>query len=308
MDIELRHMRSFLAVAELLHFGRAAERLNVAQPALSRQIRALERELGTPLLDRNMRPVALTAAGAAFLDEARRAVRQADRAVDVGRQAGRGEIGHLAIETTFWAYNALVPAVARAFHARAPKVGLDFSTAVGPTEQVQDLEKERLDICFTAFGQWTVRRRALQVESLLEERMAAIVPQDHPLAERSQVDMRELADEPLIALSRAIVPGLVDRQMSIFHEHGLSPTIVQEAPDPLAMFTLIGAGVGLGIHMMSFCHLTPPGVVFVPIADRAARAKLLLVWRRGDERESVRLFVETAREVARSLRASDGAR
>ena len=200
-----------------------------------------------------------------------------------------------------------MPAVARAFHARAPKVGLEFSTAVGPTEQVQALEQERLDICFTAFGQWTVRRHLLQVEALLHERMAAIVPEDHPLAQRSQVHMRELADEPLIALSRAIVPGLIDRQMSIFHKHGLSPTLVQEAPDPLAMFTLIGAGIGLGIHMTSFEHLTPPGVVFVPIADPEATAALLLIWRRDDDRESVRLFVDTARDIAHALRAGEDA-
>lgn len=305
MQIELRHLRSFLALADELHFGRAAQRLHVAQPALSRQIRALERELGTELLDRRLRPLALTAAGIAFLHEARRAVRQAHRAVDIGRQVGRGEIGQLSIETTFWAYTAIVPAVVRAFHARAPQVGLGLSTAVGPTEQVEGLEKERIDVCFTAFGQWTVRRRELHVEPLLEEPMAAIVPDDHRFAQRSQVNLRELADEPFVALSHAIVPGLVDRQMAIFHERGLSPMLVGEAPDPLALFALIGAGIGVGIHMASFGNLRHPGVAFIPIADHGATARLLLVWRRGDDREIVRLFVATARDVARSRKPPD---
>jgi len=134
--------------------------------------------------------------------------------------------------------------------------------------------------------------------------MAAIVPSDHPLAQRSEVALKELATEPLVALSHAIVPGLVDRQMSIFQKHGSSPRLVQEVPDPLALFTLVGAGVGVGIHMASFANLRPPGVVFVPIADEGATAELLMVWRSGDEREIVRLFRDTAREVACAGRAA----
>jgi DNA-binding transcriptional LysR family regulator len=297
MEIELRHLRSFLTLAEEMHFGRAAERLRVAQPALSRQIRGLERELGTALFDRASRPIALTSAGLAFLHEARVTVRQAKRAVDIGRRAGRGEIGHLAVGTTFWGYTAIVPALVRAFRVRAPEVGLELSTARGPTVQVEGLERERLDVCITAFGHWSAKRRALQVEPLLEEAMEAIVPEHHRFADRSEIELAELATEPLVVLSHAVVPGLVDRQMAIFHEQGLSPTPVQEAPDPLALFSLIGAGVGLGIHMASFGNLRPSGVTFVPIAGNPT-AKLLLLWRCDDHREIVRMFLDTARQVA----------
>lgn len=298
MEVELRHLHSFLVLAEELHFGRAAERLGVVQPALSRQIRGLEVELGTALFDRSSRPIALTSAGVAFLSEARVAVRHAERAVVAGRRAGRGEIGQLAVENTFWAYTAILPAVVRAFRARAPNVRLELATASGPTQQVERLEKELVDVCFTAFGHWSVKRRALQVEPLLEDPMTAIVPDHHGFAERPEIELAELASEPLIMLSHAIVPGLLDRQMAIFHERGLSPTLVQEAPDPLALFSLIGAGLGVGIHMASFATLRPPGVSFVPIAGNPGTAKLLLLWRRDDEREVLRMFLDTAREVA----------
>lgn len=301
IDIELRHLRSFLVLAEELHFGRAAERLHVAQPALSRQVRALELELGTDLLDRTSRPIRLTTAGGAFVGEAQLAVQQAARAVDTGRRAARGEVGRLSVQTTFWAYNAIIPHVVRAFRRRSPQVSIDLSTATGPTAQVDALQRERLDVCFTAFAQWLVQRRALEVEPLLEEQMVAIVARDHPFARRSAVGLDDLAGEPFVSLPHAVVPGLIDRQMAAFHERGLSPTPVQEAPDLIALLALVGGGVGVGLHMASFSNLRHPGVAFVPIADDPPTAKLLLVWRRGDDREIISSFLDTAREVARSL-------
>lgn len=305
MEIELRHMRSFLTVAQEMHFGRAAERLHIAQPVLSRQVRGLEQELGTALFDRSSRPIRLTNAGTAFLEEAQLAVHQAGRAVETGRRAARGEVGHLSVEATFWAYNAIVPSAVRAYRSRSPDVSIALSTAIGPTALIDGLQKERLDVCFAAFAQWLVGRRALEVEPLLEEQMVAIVAEGHRFAQLPEVTLDELAEEPLVALSHAVVPGLIDRQMAVFHERGLSPTQVQEVPDPMALFCLVGAGVGVGIHMASFSNLRHPGVSFVPIAGDAPTAKLLLLWRRGDDRDIVRGFIDTARQVARSLEPPD---
>ena len=302
MQIELRHLRSFLTVVEEGSFGRAAKRLRVAQPSLSQQIRRLEHELGVELFDRNSRPIGLTAAGRTFAEEARLAVDQADRAVANGRRAARGELGRLSLGTTFWAYNALVPAVVRAFRARAPDVQLDISTAP-PTVQVDDLQKRRLDVSFLAFAQWLVGRRAIEVEPLMDEPMVAIVASDHPLARRAAVSLAELAEQPFVALAHAIVPGLVDKQMEAFHERGLYPTQVQEAPDPLALFSLIGAGVGVGMHMASFGQMRHPGVAFVPIEGDPVTATLLMLWRRDDDRALLRGFLDTARDCAGSLPA-----
>ncbi|MCA1706351.1 MAG: LysR family transcriptional regulator [Actinobacteria bacterium] len=300
MDFDLRQLRSFLAIAEEGHFGRAAHRLHVAQPALSRQIRRLEEGLGVDLFDRTSRPTRLTAAGSAFLEEAQLAVYHAARAGDRSRRAARGEFGHLSVAGTFWAHNALIPAVVRAFHARAPAVRVELSTAP-PTVEVESLRAERLDVCFGAFAQWVIGRRALEAEPLLEEEMVAIVAADHPFARRSDISLEDLASERFATLSHAIAPGLIGQQMTIFQEQGLFPTEVRELPDPWALLSLVAAGRAVGLHMASFSNLSPRGLVFVPIAPIAPTATLFLLWRRDDDREIVHAFLETAREVARSL-------
>ncbi|MDQ6776798.1 MAG: LysR substrate-binding domain-containing protein [Actinomycetota bacterium] len=293
-------MRSFLVLAEERSFGRAAKRLRVAQPSLSQQIRRLEQELGAELVDRNRRPIELTAAGGVFYERARFAVEQAESAVADGRRAARGELGHISIGSTFWAYYSIVPALARAFRARAPGVRLDISTAP-PTSQVDGLHKGRLDVLFLAFAQWLMGRRAIHVEPLLEEPMVAIVAEDHRFAEREQISLADIASQPLVALAHDIVPGLIDRQMATFHKRGLYPIQVQEAPDPFAMFSLIGAGVGVGMHMASFSNMAHPGVAFIPVEGDPLTATLLMLWRRDDDREFLRVFLDTARECAHAL-------
>lgn len=297
IDIELRHLRSFLALAEERHFGRAAKRLHMSQPALSQQIRRLELGLGTELLDRKRRPIGLTGAGSVFSEEARLAIDQAEHAVAKALRAANGELGDLSIGSTFWAYHAVLPHIARAFHARAPEVRLDISAAP-PTTQVEALHKRQLDVSFLAFAQWLMGRRAIAVEPLLEEPMVAIVATDHPLAERMEVSLEDLAKQPLVALAHANVPGLIDKQLETFHERGLYPTQVQEAPDPGTMFTYIAAGVGVGLHMASFSNTRHPGVAFIPIEGDPLKATLLMLWRRDDDRQLLRAFLHTAREAA----------
>jgi DNA-binding transcriptional LysR family regulator len=272
----------------------------MSQPGLSQQIRRLEQELGAELVDRANRPIGLTVAGAVFVEEARLAVDQAQRAVANGRRAARGELGHISIGATFWAYHAFFPAAARAFHARAPAVRLDISTAP-PTAQVEALHKRRLDVSFLAFAQWLMGRPAIEVEPLLQEPMVAVVAEDHALAARAEVSLADLAEQPLVALAHALVPGLIDRQMAAFHERSLYPRQVQEAPDPLTMFSLIAAGVGVGLHMASFSNLRHPGVAFIPVEGNPVTATLLMLWRRDDDRALLRAFLDTMRESARSL-------
>jgi DNA-binding transcriptional LysR family regulator len=304
MEVELRHLRSFLAVAEELHFGRAAERLHVAQPPLSQQIRRLEQELGAALFDRGSRPIRLTAAGAAFLEEARLAVHHADQAMQRGYRAARGEVGQLAIGATSWAQVAIVPAVVRAFRARAPEARLQLSSPA-PTDQVDALRKERLDIGFVAFARWLTGSRHLQVEPLLEEPMVAFLASSHPLAEQATVSLEQLAEHPFITLSHVVAPGLIDKQMETFHERGVPPVEVQETSDPAAMGTLIAAGEGVGMHMASFSNLHRSDLTFIPIEGNPPTATLLLLWRSDDNRELVHLFLDTAREVARTREPPD---
>jgi DNA-binding transcriptional LysR family regulator len=300
VDIELTHMRSLVAVAEERHFGRAAKRLQVTQPALSRRIRKLEAELGTDLVERHRRPIRLTAAGETFLEEAQVALYHAQRSVERVRSAARGELGQLSVGATVWGDTAIVPSVLRAFRARAAKVRVDPVTLT-PSEQVDALRKERLDVGFTAFTPWLTEGRALNAEPLLEEPMVAIVADDHAFAEKPAVSLDELAREPFVALPQMTVPGLAYRQSAIFHERGLAPLSVQEVPDALAFFSLIAAGAGVGLHMASFSNLHRRGVAFVPLEGDPPTATLLMLHRADDQRELVQSFLDCAREVARSL-------
>lgn len=299
MDIELRHLRAFLAVAEERHIGRAAQRLCVTQPSLSQQIRRIEQELGTELIDRKSRPIRVTAAGAAFVEEAQHALRHARLAAERARQAAQGRIGQVSLGATYWAHCAIVPAVIRAFHDRAPNVSLLLSTAP-PTEHVEAVRKEQLDVCFVAFPQWLTGRPALHVEPILDEPMVVIVAEHHPLAQRAQISLHELEGERLVALSHPMVPGLIDKQVETLHEHGFVPAQIQEVPDPPALFSFVAAGGGVGLHMASLSNLRPRGVAFVPIAGNAPTAKLLLVSRLEDDRPLVGLFLQTVRDAARS--------
>lgn len=299
MDLELRHLRAFVVVAEERHFGRAAQRLHVTQPSLSQQIRRIEQELGTELLDRKSLPIRVTAAGAAFLEEARYSLLHARWAVERGRQAALGRVGQLSLGATYWAHCAIVPAAIKAFRDRAPNVSLHLSTAP-PTEHLEAVRKEQLDVAFAAFPQWLIGGPALHVEPVLDEPMVVIVADHHPLARRSEISLHELGNERLVALSHPMVPGLVDKQMETLQEHGFAPAEIQEVPDPPALLSFVAAGVGVGIHMASLSNLRPRGVAFVPIAGDAPTAKLLLISRRDDDRPLVKLFLQTIREAARS--------
>lgn len=301
---EARHLRSFIVVAEELHFGRAAKRLNVAQPTLSRRIRLLEEQLGAELFDRGNQPIRLTAAGSAFAEDARLALNHSRRALEQGRRAARGELGHLTVGAISWANNAVVPSALRAFRARAPTVSLELYTT-SPRAQVEGLHDRRLDVGFSAFARWMKGRPGLQVEPLLEEPMVALVPQDHPLARGSSISLADLAAERLVVLADVATPGLVDKQVSVFHERGLSPVDVQDAHDPWALQALIAAGIGVGLHMASFSNVRHRGVAFVPLEGEPPTATLYLLSRRGEDRELVRGFLESTRQVARSLEPPD---
>lgn len=140
-----------------------------------------------------------------------------------------------------------------------------------------DLKKERLDLGFVAFAEWSGGGRTLQAEPPLEEPMMAIVPEGHPFARRVSVGLEELAGEPFVMLAHAMVPGLVDQQMAAFHARGVAPADVHETADPWALLGLIAAGVGVGLHMASFSQVSHPGVVFVALEGDAPTATLLLL-------------------------------
>jgi DNA-binding transcriptional LysR family regulator len=295
-----RHLQSFIAVAQERHFGRAAERLHVAQATLSRRIRLIEEELGAELFDRSVQPVRLTAAGTAFLAEAQLASHHVQRALEHGRRAARGEVGELSVGAISWATNAIVPAALRAFRARTVDVRVALYTT-SPGNQVEALQRRQLDVGFSAFAPWLRGRSGLQIEPLLHEPLVAIVPDDHAFARRAAVSLEELARERFIVLSDAVAPGLIDKQVSLFHERGLSVADVQTVNDPWALLALIAGGMGIGLHMASFSNAAHRGLAFVPLEGEAPTATLFMLSRADDQRTAVALFLETTRAAARSL-------
>ena len=296
MELELRHLRSFVAVAEERHFGRAAERLHMAQPPLSQQIRKLEEELGMELFDRSTRPVRVTPAGTHFLEEAYRTLEQARRAVERGRRAARGELGHLSIGAMPRAYNRLVPSVVALFRARVRHVTLELSMD-DPTALADAVRDEQLD---AAFSGPPIETRGLSVELIESDPMVAIVPKAHPLAERAGVSLADLAGETFISVSREVSQGIADMERSMFATRALTRAEVIEAPSTEAQLALVAAGVGVGLLLDSYRHLCNGAVSFVPLQGGAPSPALVLLSRHDDGREVVRTFLDTAREVAGS--------
>ena len=240
--IDLRRLRSFVVVAEELHFGRAAQRLHIAQPPLSQQIRLLERDLGAQLFNRNRRQVELTAAGRLLLAHARPLLEQAERVESLVALAGAGKAGFLAIGFVASAAYEAMPATVRAFRERQPEVELRLEEGHS-AELEADLNAGRIDV---AFVRRPVADRRFVVDALADERLVAALPADHPAAGASALRVGALAGEGFVMVSRLIGAGYRDDVEGVCREAGFVPRVVQEATDMHTIVALVGAGIGVG--------------------------------------------------------------
>ena len=295
--MELRHLRYFVAVAEERHITRAAERLGIQQPPLSQQIRALEAELGTPLLRRHPRGVELTQAGEALLAEARAVLEQVERAVTVTRRAGRGEAGRIGLGFTSSAsFHPLVPAMVRAYRDAFPLVALSLEES-GTSELVEALVQQRLDAAFVRSPIGAAS--GIAVHSILEEPMVAALPAGSPLAvarARHPLPLAALAGEIFILYRRPLGPGLYDAIIAACQRAGYSPNIGQEAPRMLATLSLVAAGLGVTLVPQSMRRLRVHGVIYRTIDSAAGLvAPLNLAYRRSETSPAARRFTALAR-------------
>jgi len=274
--MELRHLRYMIAIAEELHFTRAAERLGIAQPPLSQQIKQLEAEVGTPLFHRSARAVTLTEAGHAFLPHARDAVDEADRAIAAAQRAARGDMGHLRVGFTSSAsFNPLVPGIVRRFGELYPDVTVDLAEQA--TSQLLDaLRDERLDVAFLRAT--ASERDGLETVELPAEELWVALPSRHPLATQKRIDLLQLAGEAFVLYPRANGRLLYDTMVSACRNAGFSPRIAQEAPQMASTVHLVAAGVGVALVPASMCQLHASGVTYVRIAGDVPRAQLWLAW------------------------------
>jgi DNA-binding transcriptional LysR family regulator len=231
--VELRHLRYFAAVAEERHFGRAAEKLGIAQPPLSKQLQDLEAELGYALFDRSRRPVELTAAGQTLLEHARSLFDSLEIAVRETRRAGAGHSGRLAIGyPQSLAYSGLT-GILRAFRQHSPEVAIEVRE-LPPGEQIEALKRGDLDI---GFVRAPLHEPQLASENIRDEKLVLALPADHRLAIRERVALSAVAGEPFVFFPRARGPGFFDFLMGFCRDCGFTPHIVQQAPqiDVLAL-------------------------------------------------------------------------
>jgi DNA-binding transcriptional LysR family regulator len=288
--MELRHLRYFIAVAEELHFSRAAARLHIAQPPLSQQIRDLEREIGVPLLARTQRQVRLTAAGVVFLEDARRIVAQAEHAAEAARQAQRGEIGRLNIGYVGSAFYDALPALLRVFHRRYPQVEINLRQRT-TAEQEEDLRQGRIDI---GVVRPPVQDRSLALYTFVEEPLLVTVPADHPLAQQATVAVAALRDEAFLMFSRSLGPGMYDQIIALCRQAGFSPRVAQEAVEMQAITGLVAAGFGIAIVPASARSTRAKDIAYLPIAPPAPTLPLALAWLPPTLAPVGALFLQTA--------------
>lgn len=276
MNIELRHLRYFIAVAEELHFGRAAERLRISQPPLSQQIQHLEEQIGAKLLARNNRNVSLTQAGIMFLKEAYQVIAQVNQAAEKAARMQRGEIGELTIGFTSSA--PFIRTVSRslyAFRQLHPLVHIKMHE-VNTKQQIEPLLDGKLDL---GVMRNTRLPDALQHQMLRREPLVAVMHEEHPLAKHpaNSISFHALAHEPFVFFAREVGTALYDEILNLLQRAGIRPYITQEVGEAMTIVGLVSAGLGVSILPASFLRIRVDGVKYLPLIESEACTEVWLV-------------------------------
>ncbi|NMM01877.1 LysR family transcriptional regulator [Paraburkholderia sp. RP-4-7] len=284
--MELKHLRAFVALAEELHFGRAAQRLCIVQPALSMQIKALEEELEVRLFERDRHKVALSDTGRLFLPEARATLHQAMRAEQTARLSARGEIGVLRIAFVSSVLPKLLPDLIRSMHARYPLITLELKDLPTP-DQIAALHDNKLD-----FGliRMPVSGSGLETRVVLEESFVVAVPEDHALAAKPLIHPTDLSGSPAFVLSRRYAPGFYDEMLVALTQQGAVLDIAQELGEFPTMLALVAAGLGIGVIPAEAALALPPKVVARPLDLPGHRTGIGLAYTRLDSPTKRALF------------------
>lgn len=291
MNIELRHLRYFIAVAEELHFGHAAARLNISQPPLSQQIQILEQQIGARLFARTNRSVSLTEAGRQFLADSRQILSQVDDAAARAARLHHGETGELRIGFTSSApFIKAVSDTLSTFRRRYPDVHIQ-TRETNTREQIVPLNEGALDL---GLMRNTQLPDTLVWERVLREPLLAMVPRDHPLASKPRVSLRELAREPFVFFDPHVGTGLYDDILGLMRRYDLTPAITQEVGEAMTIIGLVAAGLGVSILPASFRRVQLLEMCWLPIEEQDAVSEMWLVWSKHHEQgEAARRFRES---------------
>jgi DNA-binding transcriptional LysR family regulator len=294
--MELRHLRYFVTVAEELHFGRAAQRLQIAQPPLSQQIRQLEEELGVQLFHRTKRSVQLTEAGQLFLEEASQILTRAEQAIQIVQRADRGETGRLTLGFVGSATYSVLPVVLKVFRRRFPEVLVSLYEMT-TTQQVQALHEDRIHL---GFVRPPIYEQELMIESILKEPFVAVLPEFHRLANETQISLLTLANDPFILFPRYLGSGFYDQIVNMCQQVGFQPQVAQEAIQMQTIISLVAAELGVALVPASVQNLQRVGVVYKALAESTSQVELAMVWRPDKISSVLQKFLEVTRQVASS--------
>ena len=293
--MEISQITAFLAVAEELHFGRAAQRLHSAQPPLSRTIRRLEKQLGATLFERNTRNVRLTSAGEALLGPAREildACRLAEIAVAA---AGRGQVGRVRIGFAGVSSHLLIGRWAKLVRHTHPGIEFVLDSSAFASEALNKLLDGTLDI---GLVRWIFTPPGIASRVILNEEFVVALPTDHPLAGRDGVRIEELATEPWVTLPADPGSALRDSLQRAAHDAGFTPRIVQSAPDSMALMALVSAEVGCALTVSSVAeNVNNPDVVFLPLVGGPSTLQLRIAWRADDDNAALREVLRLSEEA-----------
>ncbi len=294
MNLELKHYRAFLVLAKTLHFGRAAERLNMAQPQLSRLVKFVEGEVGVPLLTRTTRKIALTPAGEVFLNQGELLIRQAENALHTTRKAAEGLFGSVMIGYMDFAISGPLPRILRAFRHKFSEVEIVLDHLWTEKQRASLLERG-IDIGFMIgpFDHPDVSTMTVDVNQLM-----VVLPEAHRMADLPEIDLRALAEEPFIfgkASKWRPYRDVVDR---ICLNHGFLPRVVQEPFNSDAIFGLVSAQLGVTIYPARPFRMYPRGVVVRPIANVTEHITTIAAWNSRNPSKMLRNFVEVVRQFA----------
>jgi DNA-binding transcriptional LysR family regulator len=291
--MELRHLRYFVAVAEELHFSRAADRLHISPPSLTEQIRDLEQELGAALFTRTKRNVSLTDAGARFLEEARSTLRQAAHAAHVAKLAGRGEVGRIEIGyASSAACSGLVTAAVAEYRRTHPLVSLALS-AMQAARQLDQLTEGRLDVGFLR----TPARYPVGISAVIIARQSVVIAlsSDHRLGKLTSISAAMLAEERFLVPAFETEVGLYQHTAAVGQQGNFVARIVDRVPDLFTTVTLVAAGVGIAVVPESCSCIQIPGVVYKPLSRQTKPVELAVAFRRDEQAPAVKAFIQQIR-------------
>ena len=292
--MELRHLRYFLAVAEELHFGHAAQRLQIAQPPLSRQIHDLEEELGATLFSRQNRKISLTPAGTVFQEKARHILGEVDEACRLAQKAHRGELGRLAIGFAGIATFSVMPRLIPAYQALYPSMELSL-VQLGTSEQLRDIEAGKLHLGLLCLP---IDAPDVCCHIVNQEPYMIALPASHPLAfQPGPLALSELSQENFIMTSRAVGKGYFDLTLRQCHQAGFSPTITQEVHELQTTVTFVAAGMGVALVPEGMGHSQARGVRFRPLTNAEPVLHTAIAWLKANTTPELQHFVSLAKKL-----------